>query len=243
MLIDFHAHSSGISWCCRIPCDKVLDEAKAHGIDGIFLTNHYQKYYVEDGDALAFAKRYTAESLLAKKYANEKGMRVFFGIEATMHRYQDAHILIIGVDESFPLEHPTLYDYTIEELSSFVHEKGALLVQAHPFRNGVNRLVDLKCIDGLELSCHPLYDGTYTQRLDGLAKDNGLFLTCGGDYHADTYRPHCGVYLPDELKTEKEVADFLRSTPFVDLQVHDLGDELSHKLRFVKNQGCVQNSH
>ncbi len=237
MLIDFHAHSSGISWCCRIPYNQVLEEARSLGIDGIFLTNHYQSYYVENGDALAFAKKYANEFLLAKKYGDEHGIRVFFGVEATMHRYQDAHILIIGVDENFVLEHPALYDYTIEQLSSCVREKGGLLIQAHPFRNGVDRLVDLNCLEGLELSCHPLYDGTYLEKFNELAVKNGLFLSCGGDYHADTYRPHCGVYLPDSIKTEKEVAEYLRSTPFVDLCVHELGEEKSKNIRFTKNKG------
>jgi histidinol phosphatase-like PHP family hydrolase len=49
MLIDMHAHSSGISTCCQIPYDKVIDTAKENGMDGIVLTNHYQKnpnYYL-----------------------------------------------------------------------------------------------------------------------------------------------------------------------------------------------------
>ena len=48
MLIDLHAHTGGISKCCRIPADKVVQAAKDVGLDGIVLTNHYQKETVAD---------------------------------------------------------------------------------------------------------------------------------------------------------------------------------------------------
>ena len=62
MLIDLHAHSSGISHCCRIPYDEVLRQARDVGLDGIALTNHYYKGYVTDGDQVGFAKRYTEDA-------------------------------------------------------------------------------------------------------------------------------------------------------------------------------------
>ena len=61
MLIDLHAHSSGISKCCRIPIERVIKEAKRVGLDGIVLTNHYQKNYVTDGDYAAFIRRYAGK--------------------------------------------------------------------------------------------------------------------------------------------------------------------------------------
>ena len=38
MLIDLHAHSSGISRCCKIPAPKVLEVSRDLGLDGIVLT-------------------------------------------------------------------------------------------------------------------------------------------------------------------------------------------------------------
>ena len=37
MLIDLHAHSSGISKCCRIDAEEVVREAVRIGLDGICL--------------------------------------------------------------------------------------------------------------------------------------------------------------------------------------------------------------
>ena len=47
MLVDLHTHSSGISKCCRIPIEQVVEEAKNVGIDGIVLTKQ-----VSEGQSL-----------------------------------------------------------------------------------------------------------------------------------------------------------------------------------------------
>lgn len=54
MLIDSHAHSSGISKCCRITFEEVLNQAIAVGIDGVVLYNHYQKSYISDNNVFEY---------------------------------------------------------------------------------------------------------------------------------------------------------------------------------------------
>ena len=73
MLIDLHAHSSGISHCCRIPYDEVIRTAKEAGLCGIVLTNHYPKYYVTDGDYAAFIRRHTGMEYPTGPFVDEQG--------------------------------------------------------------------------------------------------------------------------------------------------------------------------
>ena len=47
-------------------------------------------------------------------------------------------------------------------------------------------------------------------------------LTCGGDFHADTYRPKCGVFLDDSIKTEQDLAKYILTAENVKLRVHEL---------------------
>jgi len=84
MLIDFHAHPSGISHCCLIPCEEVIDVARGIGIDGMILTNHYQRWYAPDGDYTGLAKRYIEEYRRAKDY-NRKGNNKHRGQYLTKH--------------------------------------------------------------------------------------------------------------------------------------------------------------
>lgn len=235
MLIDLHAHSSGISKCCRIPIEQVIKEAKRVGLDGIVLTNHYQKNYVTDGDYAAFAARYIAEYEYAASLVEGTDFRIFFGIEVTMEQYPGVHMLIYGVGTDFLTAHPTLFDCTQEELYRLVGQAGGMLVQAHPMRIQ-NRLLNTKLLDGIEISCPPLYEGTHLAELTEIAARTGLILTAGGDFHADTHRPRCGVYLDDEITTAEELADFLLYTDDVTLCVQEVDSRKSHDVAFWRGR-------
>lgn len=235
MLIDLHAHSSGISKCCRIPIEQVIEEAKRVGLDGIVLTNHYQKNYVTDGDYPAFAARYIAEYEYAASLVRDTDFRMFFGIEVTMEKYPGVHMLIYGVEPAFLTAHPTLFDYTQEELYYLVCEVGGFLVQAHPMRRQ-NRLLDTRFLDGIEISCHPLYEGTHIDELTPIAEKAGLILTAGGDFHADTHRARCGVYLDDSFTTAKQIADYLATTPDVKLCVQEVDSRESYDVTFCRGK-------
>ncbi len=224
MLIDLHAHSSGISHCCRIPYDAVIRTALEVGLCGIVLTNHYQKSYVRDGDYAAFARRYTEEFHLASAYGDTVGCKVFFGAEVTMERYGGAHLLLYGIEERFIEENPTLFDWTMEEMYRRVKELGGTLIQAHPYRK-VKNLLPTRYLDGVEVNCHPLYGKSDFADMVEIATENGLILTCGGDYHADTYRPKCGVYLPDGLSDGVELGRYLLGARELQLCIHEPNTE------------------
>lgn len=227
MLIDLHAHSSGISKCCRIPYDAVIRTALEVGLDGIVLTNHYQKNYVTDGDYTAFARRYTQEFRLAKAYGDRVGCKVFFGAEVTMEQHGNAHILLYGIDEGFLEAHPTLFDLTQETLYRLVKSECSTpvaVVQAHPYRKQ-KHLLDPRFLDGVEVNCHPLYGKSDFTDMVEIAKGNNLLLTSGGDYHADTYRPKCGTHLPDALQSGTDIGRYLLSANELTLCIHEPNTE------------------
>lgn len=211
MLIDLHAHSSGISHCCRIPIEEVLPENLARGMDGIALTNHYTKNYCINDDADAFAQRYIDEFYAAKALEASSGCRVFFGIEVTMELYHKVHMLVYGVEPEFAKRHPRMFDYTQQELYEAVKAEGGILVQAHPFRSGAT-VLDPAYLDGVEINCHPKYKNSYSDVLQEIATEHHLIVTCGGDYHADNYHPKCGTYIPDDIKDEMQLCHYLMTS-------------------------------
>lgn len=211
MLIDLHAHSGPLSPCCRIPYDKVLEEALAHGMDGIVLTNHYQKSNMKEDSLESYVEKYIDEYYRTEAYGRKIGCRVFFGVEVTMERYPKVHMLLYGIDPEYLRAHPDLFDLTQKELYELTKAGGGIMVQAHPFRNGTT-VLDPAYLDGVEINCHPIYKKSYAQELIDIAEKEHLLLTCGGDYHADTYRPKCGMILPDELVDHKDLCRYL-STP------------------------------
>ncbi len=236
MLFDLHAHTSGISWCCRQPAPEILRTAREHGIDGIVLTNHYQKCYLTDGMTPAdFAARYVEEYRYTQQCGQEIGFPVFFGIEVTMERCDGVHLLIYGVQEDFPLQYPALFDMTQQELYALVKTHGGTLVQAHPYRQNKDKLLDTAYLDGIEINCHPVYEGTHKEALIEIARAAGLLLTCGGDYHADIYRVRCGVYLPDDLKSSRDICDYLYAADEVRLCVQEIPERTAHDLIYRRH--------
>ena len=221
MLIDLHTHSAGISHCCGIPYQTVIADARDSGHDGIVLTNHYQKYYVKDGDYASFAERFAEEYRLAKAYGDSVGVRVFFGAEITMDKYSDAHLQLYGITESFIIDNPMLCHYTMEEMYRAAKSLGTpvALVQAHPYRKG-KVLLPLEYLDGLEVNCSPMFLSDFSDMRE-LANQNRLILTCGSDYHGETYRPKCGIYLPESITDSVGLGRYLLETPAFTLCVHE----------------------
>jgi hypothetical protein len=184
--------------------------------------------------AVDFAKAYVEEYYYAKKCADEAGIKLFFGIEVTAKLHENAHILVYGMKPEFVLEHPEIYAYSLEKIYSIVHEAGGLVVQAHPFRGG-GHVQDIGFLDGIEINCHPLYDDTHCNRLIDIAHEEKCFVTCGGDYHADTYRAICGTYFPDDVVDNAGIVDYLKNTDEIKLHVHELRTEFHRDVVFEKN--------
>ena len=229
MLIDLHAHTSGISHCCRIPFETVLQQTLAYGMDGIVLTNHYTKDYIKDGAVRDFAERYIEEFITTQQYGDRIGCKVFFGVEVTMELYPKVHMLIYGADPDFLRENPRMFDCTQEELYRLVKANNGVLIQAHPFRNGTT-VLNTAYMDGIEINCHPLYGNSYSKKLLQIARNNRLLVTCGGDFHADTYHPKCGMFLPDTVKDHRDLRYHLLSGEEIKLCIQEPQDQSLYTL-------------
>ena len=233
LLIDLHAHSSGISKCCRIDAEAVIKEAVGAGLDGIVLTNHYQRNSVGEDGIVAFIDRYMEEFRRAREIGERYGCRVLFGIEITAERYTRVHLLVYGVGENFLYDHPDIFEWDISEIYRAVKSAGGVLIQAHPHRRG-DRLVDTRYLDGIEVSCHPLYEGTHLEKMLEIAGREGMILTCGGDYHADTHRPKCGMYLPPSVDSGEALGAYLKSAKSVRIAVQEVDENTPHDVNYER---------
>ncbi len=237
MLIDLHAHSSGISKCCKATARQALEEAKRIGLDGIVLTNHYQKNYIRDDDVLDLVHRYMEEIRHTMKLGEEMGMKVFWGIEVTPLK-GNCHIAIYGVGEDFLEKYPELFVMTQEELWNAAKSDNGVVIHAHPFRHGGTPL-DPRWLDGVEINCHPKYETTAKEELCTFARQHGLIVTCGGDYHADTHRPVCGTYLPDSIADSRALGRYLAEAERTEMLVHEIGAPAPERVIYHKREGMT----
>lgn len=222
MFIDLHEHTGGISWCCQMNAEQIVEEAQKAGFDGFVLTNHYCTDYTRQNGFDAWIEEYIKEFYRTERIAREKGLRVFFGVEVTAEFDRRVHILLYGADETFLRTHKELYYLSAEELYDHCHKNGIFVVQAHPYRNGTEPL-PLSCVDGYEVNCHPKYGSTCSEELLAINEKTGVLLTCGCDYHGDVeYRPQGGVLLPDHITDSKQLAEYLFTTKEMTLRIHEL---------------------
>ena len=228
MLIDLHAHSA-LSRCCKIDGIESLKVSKQFGIDGFVLTNHYDKSYLINDDKIEYANRYINEFYYVYNGSKELGMKCFFGIEITLSKHNDVHMLLYGVEPEWLLEFPDLYNYDIKDLYELAHKYNAILVQAHPLRKNINVLLDINYLDGIELNSHTIKEGPHTNEILDIAKNNNLLVTSGGDFHNDSPRPKCGVYLPDTINTTMDIVEYLKNTQEIKMCVQESKDYSSIK--------------
>ena len=132
---ETHCHTAPVSGCAKASPVDTVRFYKAIGYDGIFVSNHFLDgninqearklrypeqiaYYFRDyEDALAEGKRI--------------GLKVFPAVELS---FLGTDFLIYGLDRAWYLAHPEIMRMEKTEELAMMMEAGALVVQAHPYR-------------------------------------------------------------------------------------------------------------
>ncbi len=205
--IDPHVHSKGISKCSHVTCEEIIDEKIALGYEGVVLTNHCQAWYYEESKHKDWCEEVIAEYERGRKYADEKDFRFILGLEVTIGDPAYSDWLLYGVTEQFLRESPCLYKLSQKQLFELCKKYGIVLVQAHPLRQ---QLLDPAYMHGIEINCTP-GDLEKREMIESLAKEYGLLVACGTDYHfvEKTYRG--GILIPDSVTNGEELAAYFRS--------------------------------
>ena len=135
-LYETHCHNKISSACAGIDAKETVEFYRVNGYTGIFVTDHfvngnavvnYQKPNASYEEKVEeFIKGYEQIQKAAKGI-----LQVFFGIE---YSYKGTDVLAYGLDKKDLLEMPTEARTNMNIFIEYAREKGALTVQAHPFR-------------------------------------------------------------------------------------------------------------
>lgn len=111
MLIDLHNHTLPLSIDSGLRPDRLIDRARERGLDGLCLTEHDRLWPVDD----------------VARLRDRTGFLILAGCEVTT---QIGHVLAIGLREVLPTFH------RLETLRAAADRDGAILIAAHPLRDG-----------------------------------------------------------------------------------------------------------
>ena len=131
---ETHMHTSPVSRCGRATVRESLQFYKDQGYDGVFITNHFLDGNINFDKTRPYEEGiefYCSDYEEGVKIGKELGLKVFFGAEIS---YGGTDFLIYGLDKAWYLAHPEIMEMGRREELSFMMENGALVIQAHPYR-------------------------------------------------------------------------------------------------------------
>ena len=207
---ETHLHTFPVSHCGKFGVRENLEFYSALGYDGVFITNHFidgpsDRRYTPSHEANIefFCSDYEA----GKEIGRELGLRVFFGMETT---FKGTDFLVYGLDGAWYLAHPELTEMQKRDQLAFLIENGALVIQAHPFREA--KYIDHirlfpRSVHGVEVinACRTDFENEMAAQY---AKNYGLLPFAGSDNHHGPQRPQlAGMQFETQLCDERDFVE------------------------------------
>ena len=137
---------------------------------------------------------------------------MLFGAE--VHFYENNNdYLLYGDSLDFLLKHPNMMQYGIRRFSEFVHnEKDLLLIQAHPFRDGMT-IINPELLDGIEIyNAHPRHNSR-NDLAEMWQKKYNLLYSAGSDAH-ESGDISSGILTDIKIDDNQTLLHVLRSGEF-----------------------------
>ena len=206
---ETHLHTAPVSKCAKASVEESLLFYKELGYDGVFITNHFLDGNINVDGSLPYEERvrfYCSDYENGVEIGKKIGLKVFFGVEIT---YGGTDFLIYGLDKQWYLEHPEIEGMKKSEELALMMEEGALVIQAHPFREaGYIDHIRLfpRLVHGVEVlnASQPEFRNVMSEMY---AKHYGLLPFAGSDNHTASSRTQlAGLEFDRPLA---DVADFV----------------------------------
>ena len=211
---ETHLHSYPVSICAKTGVEAHIKRYKDLGYDGIFLTNHFLDGNLNIDHTLSYRDKldfYFSDFDKAVALGKEAGLKVFLGVELS---YGGTDFLIYGLNRDWYYSNPQIMDMKKSEELPFLMESGALVVQAHPFReaNYIDHIrLYPRCVHGVEVinSCRREEENKMAELY---AEHYGLLKFAGADNHwADKLTTLSGMEFDTPIESEKQFAEMIKS--------------------------------
>ena len=184
-LYETHLHTYPVSKCARASVRDVVEFYKSMSYDGIFITNHFIDGNINIDRNLPYEELinfFFSDYEEAVGVGKALGISVFCGVEMS---YGGTDFLVYGLDKEWFLAHPEIQNMDKREQLTLMAEQGALVIQAHPFRESRH----IACIRLFPRHVHGVetYNANRTdfenRMAEEYAKNYGLLPFAGSDNH------------------------------------------------------------
>ena len=207
---ETHMHTAPVSRCASASVEESLRFYRALNYDGVFVTNHFLDGNINIDRDTPYEEKirfYFSDYEAAAELGPALGIRVFCGVELS---YGGTDFLIYGLDKAWYLAHPEIMDMPKSQELPMMMESGALVVQAHPYREaGYIDHIRLypRSVQGVEV-----YNAERRELENRMAaryaEAYGLLRLAGSDNHIADRATHLGGMAFDTpLRDERDFID------------------------------------
>ena len=211
---ETHLHTFPVSKCASADVYQSLDFFKELGYDGVFVTNHFLDGNINIDHNTPYEEKiefYFSDYEKALEYGKSIGIKVFCGVEMS---YGGTDFLIYGLDKGWYLENPQIMDMKRSEELEFLKENGALVIQAHPFREAYYidhiRLFP-RNIHGVEI-INAANSDIENAMAESYAKTYGLLEIAGSDNHSVSKEKRlAGVCFERPIESEEDFIERVKA--------------------------------
>lgn len=196
---ELHCHSCDISECARVDVDTIVKKFTEAGYSTLVLTNHFNEYTYdvrECKDWNEWIDKYIQAYQKLKNAAQGK-LNILLGAEFRFtENYND--YLVFGLTEEFLRKNEYAYKMNIWDFHALTKETGMLLIQAHPFRDGMT-VTNPHAIDGVEVWNGHMGHDSRNDIANAWADKFGLIKTSGTDFHYHDVPANSGIITDFEI--------------------------------------------
>ncbi len=211
---ELHAHTSPVSPCAELSPEEVAERYIAYGYTSLVVSNHYCDYVIDNAGS-TWEERinyYLSDYRKMKAYAGDR-LHVILGCELRFEGSANDY-LIFGLTEELLIAHPELHRMNLKSFSAFAHENGLLIVQAHPFRNGM-KVMPPDYLDGVETFNGHVGHDSRNPIADAWAKRYGLLRTSGTDFHHPHQFGTGGILTETPITSGDQLLSVLKSGDYL----------------------------
>lgn len=199
--IELHAHTSPASSCSQIPPEDMAVIYKNLGYDAVTIANHFI-YEYQGLSKNEVIDRFFDNYNKAREKGEKIGIKVLLAAEIRFTE-NDNDYLVFGVTRKMMEEIYDLLPYGIENFRKSYSMPESVFIQAHPFREGMEK-VNPALLDGIEVfNMHPNHNSRVGIASVYAKEQDFSVITAGSDFHHPN-RNHEGVsalrsaYLPED---------------------------------------------
>ncbi|MBP3495594.1 MAG: hypothetical protein J6K52_05235 [Clostridia bacterium] len=208
---ELHCHSNSVSECARVSNNDIIEKFTGAGYTTLVLANHFNKgtmRYLKCETYDEFVTKYIDGYNSLKNDA--KGiLNVLLGLELRFSQNINDYLLF-GATEAFLRSVPDIFDMGVESFHKIASENGCLLIQAHPFRNGMT-VTRPDMIDGVEVFNGHFGHDSRNDIANMWADKFSLIKTSGTDFHYKEVPANAGIYTENEITSMDMLVDILKN--------------------------------